>query len=74
MTTRTMPKGLQILDKEPVDVANPYTGEKVTLQPDAVAVYDMIKGSEAMMLYDDVREGLDWFRVNEPDAYMVLVD
>ena len=74
MTTRTMPKGLQILDKEPVDVANPYTGEKVTLQPDAVAVYDMIKGSEAMRLYDDVREGLDWFRVNEPDAYMVLVD
>ena len=74
MTTRTMPKGLQILDKEPVDVANPYTGEKVTLQPDAVAVYDMIKGSEAMKLYDDVREGLDWFRVNEPDAYMVLLD
>jgi|TARA_R110000796_G_scaffold4286_6_gene16540 hypothetical protein len=69
-----MPKGLQILDKEPVDVANPYTGEKVTLQPDAVAVYDMIKGSEAMRLYDDVREGLDWFRVNEPDAYMVLLD
>jgi len=40
MTTRTMPKGLQILDKEPVDVANPYTGEKVTLQPDAVAPLD----------------------------------
>jgi len=74
MTTRTLPKGLKILDKEPVDVANPYTGEKVTLQPDAVAVYDMIKGSEAMRLYDDVRIGLDWFRQHEPDAYMVLLD
>jgi len=74
MTTRTLPKGLKILDKEPVDVANPYTGEKVTLQPDAVAVYDMIKGSEAMGRYYDVRIGLDWFRQNEPDAYMVLLD
>ena len=74
MTTRTLPKGLKILDKEPVDVANPYTGEKVTLQPDAVAVYDMIKGSEAMRLYDDVRIGLHWFRQHEPDAYMVLLD
>jgi hypothetical protein len=27
-----------------------------------------------MRLYDDVREGLDWFRVNEPKAYMVLLD
>ena len=74
MTTRILPKGLQILDKEPVDVANPYTGEKITLQPDAVAVYDMIKGCEAMRLYDDVRVGLDWFRLNEPKAYMVLLD
>ena len=74
MSTSTLPKGLKILDKKPVDVANPYTGEKVTLQPDAVAVYDMIKGSEAMRLYDDVRTGLDWFRQYEPEAYMVLLD
>ena len=74
MNTRTLPKGLQILDKEPVEVTNPYSGEKVTLQPDAVAVYDMIKGSEAMRLYDDVRVGLDWFRQHEPEAYMVLLD
>ena len=72
MKTRTLPKGLQILDKEPVEVANPYSGEKVTLQPDAVAVYDMIKGSEAMSLYDDVRTGLDWFRQYDTDAYSVL--
>tara|TARA_R100001460_G_scaffold20889_2_gene42922 strand:+ start:12762 stop:12986 length:225 start_codon:yes stop_codon:yes gene_type:complete len=74
MNTRTLPKGLQILDKEPVEVTNPYSGEKVTLQPDAVAVYDMIKGSEAMRLYDGVRVGLDWFRQHEPEAYMVLLD
>ena len=74
MTTRTLPEGIQILDAEPVEVKNPYTGEAVTLQPDAIAVYDMIKGCEAMRLYDDLRVGLDWFRVNEPKAYMVLLD
>ena len=55
-------------------VKNPYTGAGVTLQPDAVAVYDLLKGSELLEDYDSVRIGLDWFKVNEPDAYMVLLD
>ncbi|HAT65153.1 MAG TPA: hypothetical protein DCS66_11215 [Flavobacteriaceae bacterium] len=71
---RKIPKGLEILDKEPVEVANPYSGEKVMLQPDAVAVYDWIKGSEVLQQYKAVRKGLDWFRKHEPDAYMVLLD
>lgn len=74
METRNIPKDLEILDVEPVVVANPYTGEEVTLEPDAVAVYDMIKGSESLSLYDDVRIGLDWFRKHEPKAYMILLD
>ena len=74
MSKREIPNGLVILDKEPVEVKNPYTGEAVTLKPDAVAVYDMIKGSELFEDYDSVRVGLDWFKVNEPDAYMVLLD
>ena len=71
---RILPKGLQILDKEPVQVKNPYSGESVVLQPDAVAVYDWIKGAEHLELYDDMNKGLDWFAKNEPDAYMVLLD
>jgi len=71
---RKIPKGLEILDKEPVEIANPYSGEKVMLQPDAVAVYDYIKGSEVLQQYKAVRKGLDWFRKHEPDAYMVLLD
>ena len=74
MSKREIPNGVVILDKEPVEVKNPYTGETVTLKPDAVAVYDMIKGSELFEDYDNVRVGLDWFKVNEPDAYMVLLD
>ena len=74
MEERTLPKGLKILDEEPVEVANPYSGKKVTLQPDAVAVYDYIKGSEVLRQYEAVRKGLDWFRKHEPVAYMILLD
>ena len=36
-----LPFDCKILDKGPVEVANPFSGEKVTLQPEAVAVYDL---------------------------------
>ena len=71
---REIPKGLQILDKGPVEVTNQFSGESVTLPPDAVAVYDWIRGSEVCGLYDDMNRGLDWFRKHEPDAYYVLLD
>ena len=67
-------EGLVILDKEPVEVANPFSGEKVTLQPDAVAVYDGAKGAEALQDYDLLYECLDWFIEHEPKAYMTLLD
>jgi hypothetical protein len=72
--SREIPKGLKILDKEPVEVANQSSGESVVLPPDAVAVYDWIKGSELFKQYDDMQKGLDWFREHEPKAYMVLLD
>mgnify|MGYP003108893582 CR=1 FL=1 len=72
--SREIPEGVKILDSEPVEVKNPYTGAAVTLKPDAVAVYDWVKGSELFKDYDSVRKGLDWFKVNEPEAYMVLLD
>ena len=71
---REIPKGLEILDKEPVEISNPYSGEKVTLQPDAVAVYDWVRGCEIMQEYTDMRTGIEWFRKHEPKAYMVLLD
>ena len=74
MPDRKIPEGLVIYDKEPVEVANPFSGEKVTLQPDAVAVYDGAKGAEALKDYGLMRECLTWFRINEPEAYMKLLD
>ena len=46
MTDRELPVGLKIMDAEPKEVTNPFSGESVVLQPDAIAVYDFIKGAE----------------------------
>ena len=66
--------GIMILDEEPVEVQNPFSGESATLSPDEVAVYDYIKGCELMRDYDGVRKGLDWFARANPEAYMTLLD
>ena len=69
----------------PETIKNPYTGEAVELQPDAVAVYDCIKGAELLAsqgniddggnpLWQTVRDGLDWFREHYAKEYMVLLD
>ena len=56
------------------EITNKFSGEKVMLPPDAVAVYDTIKGAELIGNTDHLRKGIDWFIKNEPDAYMKLLD
>ena len=68
------PFEVEIMDKAPVEVANPYSGEKVMLEPIAVAVYDAIKGAEMLNYYETVEAGVDWFREHYPKEYMVLLD
>ena len=68
------PFEVEIMDKAPVEVANPYSGEKVMLEPIAVAVYDAIKGAEMLNYYETVETGIDWFREHYPKEYMVLLD
>ena len=68
------PFEVEIMDRAPVEVANPYSGEKVTLEPIAVAVYDCIKGAEMLEDYDMMQKGMDWFAEHYPDEYMVLLD
>lgn len=55
-------------------VTNPFSGESILLSPEAVAVYDTIKGCELFGDYEGVRKGLDWFIDNYPKEYMVLLD
>ena len=63
-----------IVLKEAEEITNKFSGEKVMLPPDAVAVYDTIKGAELVGNADHLRKGLDWFIKNEPEAYMKLLD
>ena len=75
------PFPVEIIDVKPVEVANPYSGQKVTLNPTAIAVYDCIKGAEMMAdsdfddkHLDTVRKGIEWFQMHYPKEYMVLLD
>lgn len=68
------PFPVEIMDKAPVEVANPYSGEKVMLEPIAVAVYDCIKGAEMLEDFDVVEKGIEWFQKHYPKEYMVLLD
>ena len=68
------PFPVEIIDTKPVEVANPFSGEKVMLQPTAVAVYDCLKVAEMLGEHDTVEKGIHWFRKYYPKEYMVLLD
>ena len=68
-------------------ITNPFSGESVAMPRFAVAVYDVIMGSNLMAEkydnvhglgsspeWDTVRKGLDWFRQHFAKEYMVLLD
>ena len=52
------------------------------LEPDAVAVYDSIKGAEILAdqnngddsKWETVRKGIAWFQKYYPKEYMILLD
>ena len=68
-------------------VSNPFSGQSIDMPKFAVAVYDVIMGSNLLAeRYDQthgmgtspdwelVRKGLDWFRKYFAEEYMVLLD
>jgi hypothetical protein len=55
-------------------VRNRFGGESCTLPAFAVAVYDVIIGSEMLGDFKTVRKGLDWFSKHFTKEYMVLLD
>ena len=63
-------------------VQNRFSGEEYELNNVELSMYDFIMGASIMseigMHHDsmitDLRKGLDWFRKNNPEAYMVLLD
>ena len=71
------------LYKEGDTVTNPYSGEEIELTAVELSMYDFCMGATfvyemgglgEMDVVKDLRKGLDWFRKNNPKAYMVLLD
>ena len=73
------------LYEEGTIVTNPYSGEKYELNAMELSMYDLIMGATILVetsnpwrgdskIITDLRKGLDWFRVNNAEAYMVLLD
>ena len=60
--------------KEEIIVNNRFNNEPALLPWFAVAVYDVIMGSEQTEDWDNHRKGLDWFIKYFPKQYMVLLD
>ena len=69
-----LPFDCMVLDSEPVLVSNPFSGASCMLVPEAVAVYDTIRGCEMTGDYKTVRKGLNWFVKHFPNEYMTLLD
>ena len=70
-------------------VTNQFSGETYELNALELSIYDLIMGAQLFIemryngdMFDprtadmqkDMRKGLDWFRSNNAEAYMVLLD
>ena len=65
-------------------VKNIFSGEEYELNATELSMYDFIIGSQMVMevkpkmitpqAVKDFQKGLDWFRSNNSNAYMVLLD
>ena len=73
------------LYEEGAEVTNRFGGDSCYLNNVELSMYDFIMGATQMyeaevltwsdhQLAEDLRKGLDWFRMNNASAYMVLLD
>ena len=68
------------LYKEGDKVTNRFGGDSFYLSNVELSMYDFIIGSSTLMEMgmdcnvENLRKGLNWFRKNNPTAYMILLD
>ena len=66
-------------------VANRFSGEEYELNNVELSMYDFVMGASILIettgpwegdpkVIRELRKGLEWFRKNNPKAYMVLLD
>ncbi len=65
------------------EVTNPFSGETYTLNAKELSIYDFIMGCNQMwgmglkptkQTVNEFDLALTWFKVNNPEAYMALLD
>jgi len=65
---------------EGATVQNRFSGEKYELNNVELSMYDFVMGATMCMEMElpcnvtELRQGLSWFRQNNSEAYMVLLD
>jgi hypothetical protein len=68
------------LYKEGAEVQNRFSGDKCQLNNVELSMYDFVMGATMCMEMgmpcniDELRGGLSWFRKNNAEAYMILLD
>jgi len=71
------------LYEEGATVQNRFSGEECELNNVELSMYDFVIGSTIVLemaggykhtSVDELRKGLDWFRQNNSQAYMILLD
>ena len=55
-------------------VSNPFTGDSVELTAEELSMYHLIMGAQMLNQWDVMQKGLGWFRRENAEAYMVLLD
>ncbi len=83
MTKVELPKWFkgQVYD-EGAEVTNRFGGDSCYLTAEELSMYDFVIGASDMYemgfyapkTIDDMRKGINWFRKNNPNAYMILLD
>ena len=83
-TKQQLPKWFRgELYKEGATVRNRFSGEEYKLNAMELSMYDFVMGASVMAEMgmfntphhvQQLRKGLDWFRKNNVEAYMVLLD
>ena len=82
-TKQQLPKWFKgELYEEGAVVRNRFGGEEIELNNVELSMYDFVMGASTLMemgnhntkLITELRKGLDWFRMNNAEAYMVLLD
>ena len=83
-TKQKLPKWFKgELYEEGATVRNRFSGEEYELNAMELSMYDFVIGSTIVLEMaggynhtdvNELRKGLDWFRQNNSEAYMILLD